>query len=576
VAPEARAPKLAPLPRMDVYGFDREDMQRALEKAREAKEFMKNDFKYEHDREALLEHSRMAAEQARHLSENQRMFTEDAKRMAAQTLAENRIHIEEARRLAENAMTDQRFYIEDAKRFAEDRAFGLFQGTPKPMPSMAPMPMPFRYSEDAFGVRPPAPWAQGDPADSLYKVGYEAHNRGDYRRAAQVFADLVQRFPQSSYVGDAMYWEAFDRYRLGSTEELRTAAKVLETMTARAATLRRRGNSDGDVQGLKARIYAELARRGDNDASAKLQREVAQAGGTLCDREDQAVRAEALSALAQIDPAAANPIFKKVFDRKDECSSQLRSNAVNILGRRTDAEAVTLLITVAKVDPNYDVRTQAIQFLPRLPGDAPVAALEEILKSDTASQIQRAVVRALRSSDNPKTRLGMRSLVNRKDVNRSLRIEAIRSFDKERASPEDIAWLRSVYPTAEDDQVRDAFINTIARYGGSENEQWVIGIARNVNETSQARSSAWSAVLRLNLPISDIIKLYDAADTRNTREQIINTLGNRNEPEATDKLIEIAKTRTDARSSISAINALQRKKDPRTLRLLADILEKQP
>jgi HEAT repeat protein len=249
---------------------------------------------------------------------------------------------------------------------------------------------------------------------------------------------------------------------------------------------------------------------------------------------------------------------------------------VNILGRRTDAEAVTLLITVAKVDPNYDVRTQAIQFLPRLPGDAPVAALEEILKSDTASQIQRAVVRALRSSDNPKTRLGMRSLVNRKDVNRSLRIEAIRSFDKERASPEDIAWLRSVYPTAEDDQVRDAFINTIARYGGSENEQWVIGIARNVNETSQARSSAWSAVLRLNLPISDIIKLYDAADTRNTREQIINTLGNRNEPEATDKLIEIAKTRTDARSSISAINALQRKKDPRTLRLLADILEKQP
>jgi hypothetical protein len=81
--------------------------------------------------------------------------------------------------------------------------------------------------------------------------------------------------------------------------------------------------------------------------------------------------------------------------------------------------------------------------------------------------------------------------------------------------------------------------------------------------------------MRFNLPITELSKLYDAADSRSTRDQLINALGSRNEPEATDKLVEIAKVRTDPRSVSAAINALQRKKnDPKALRALADLLEK--
>jgi len=46
---------------------------------------------------------------------------------------------------------------------------------------------------------PPAPWADADPADSLYRAGREARNREDFRRAAALFAEISRRFPKSEY-----------------------------------------------------------------------------------------------------------------------------------------------------------------------------------------------------------------------------------------------------------------------------------------------------------------------------------------------------------------------------------------
>jgi len=62
---------------------------------------------------------------------------------------------------------------------------------------------------------PPAPWADLDPADSLYRAGREALNREDFRRAAALFAEISRRFPKSEYAADAGYWRAYALYRSG-------------------------------------------------------------------------------------------------------------------------------------------------------------------------------------------------------------------------------------------------------------------------------------------------------------------------------------------------------------------------
>ena len=101
--------------------------------------------------------------------------------------------------------------------------------------------------------------------------------------------------------------------------------------------------------------------------------------------------------------------------------------------------------------------------------------------------------------------------------------------------------------------------------GGPENDKWVLSIAQNQNEPSQLRSMAISRLIRSNISIADLNKLYDSADSYNVRSQIINVLANRKEPEATDKLIDIVKNGTVVQLRTQAINALTRKNDPRSV-----------
>src|SRR5205823_13861691 len=69
-----------------------------------------------------------------------------------------------------------------------------------PMPAMAPFDAPmarsmFQLDSRADGFRehaPPAPWAQGDPADSLYRIARDAFNSGDYGRSARLFSEISQ------------------------------------------------------------------------------------------------------------------------------------------------------------------------------------------------------------------------------------------------------------------------------------------------------------------------------------------------------------------------------------------------
>ena len=438
---------------------------------------------------------------------------------------------------------------------------------------------------------PPAPWAQGDPADSLYRMAREALMRGDYGRAARLFSDLVQKYPKSVYFSNAQYYEALARYKVGTTDDLHEAARILEPLarttavstnsSAGAGTARswayvdsRRRADDSEIAALYARVNGVLAQRGDRDAAAKIDAISSRAGSASCDQEDIQVRTEALNALSQMDPASATPILRRVIERKDDCSASLRRSAVFMLGRRADADAASILIGVAKSDPNATVRVEAINFLPRMPGDAPLATLEDILRNDQDERIQRAAVRALMSSDNPKARATMRSLIDRKDAPVNLRIEAVNSLSGDRATTDDAAYLRSLYARAGDDRLKEAIIGAVSRMGGGENDQWVLGIVRNSNEPSALRSAALSRYSRSStVSIADLAKLYDSADSYDLRSRVVSILGSRKEPEATDKLIDIARNSTVVSLRKEAINALARKNDPRTTQLLLDIVD---
>ena len=424
---------------------------------------------------------------------------------------------------------------------------------------------------EGFATRPRSPWLQRDPADSMYKAAYELLNRGEWRRAASGFGSIPQRYPNSGYAPDALYWQAFALYRIGATEDLKAALVSLETLQKKFPSAK----TQGDAAALTTRIRGTLAARGDKVAERELRNTMSEQGQRTCDREDIAVRAEALRKLAETDPSSVAPTVKRVLARKDECSAPLRRQAVYVLGRWGDAEAPAMLRDVALNDPDGEVRRAAIQYLAQSPSDIAVNTLDEVLRTSTDDGVQRTAARALASNPNPRAKQAVRSLIERADAPERLRIEAVSGFENsERTTDEDAAYLRGVYPKIDNPRVKARIARVIGQLGGEQNDQWLLGLMRNNDEPLEVRTAALSRVASRNMSIGDAVKLYSTVADRQMREQLINVYGQRREPEATDKLLDIVKNDTDPNLRKSAINALMRKNDPRATKLLLEIIDK--
>lgn len=457
---------------------------------------------------------------------------------------------------------------------------------------------------------------QGTPEDSLYRVAREALNRGEYARASQLFQTFQERFPNARTAPAALYWRAFALYRAGSTDDLRRALTALETQRSRYPATA----EDADAATLRVRINGALAARGDQTAAAALR--AAGTQGTTCDREEMEVRAEALNALVQMDGGASGPILSRVLAQRDECSVTLRRRAVYILGRRNDAESASRLLDVARNDPDRSVRADAIALIGRMPGDQTIRQLEELFTSSTDERTQSAVFSALRSHSSPESRRLLRRFIERSDLSDGLRANAISALlggtsmvyttgqaqvagappggvadrrveyiapanvvalgnrttvvsgERSEATEEDAAFVRGLYPRQTSRVIKDAIISGVARMGGAANEQWLMQLVQNESEEMRYRSAALTRMRTQRYPIEDVVRLYDGVTDRQLRSSVITVLGAREEAAATDKLFEIARSGTDPQLRRQAIGALSRKKDPRTERLLLDLLER--
>ena len=423
-----------------------------------------------------------------------------------------------------------------------------------------------RFESRAQGPR--AAWAPSDPADSLYRLARESLNRGNYRRASELFREISSRYASSQYAPDALYWEAFALYRIGTTAELERAREVLQQQRARYADAYAR--SDG--ASLAQRVAGALAQRGDRSAITTVTNAAGQQ--PTCDKEELAVRVEALNALSSLDFASARPILERVLARHDECTVGLRKRAVFLIGKQADASAATLLSNVVRTEPNADVRGDAILWLSRVPGDQTVNMLDELLRNSTDERVQRTALRALAGHDSPRARQIVRATLERQDAPDKLREYALAALDGEKPNAEDAAFLRGLYPRMTNDRLKRAVVRRIGSMGGAENHAWLMSLARNNAEPMDMRAEALGRVGRSSdIAIRDLTGLYDQLAARELREHLISLYARRKEPEATDKLIEIAKTGTDPQLRRMAISALTRKNDPRTTQLLLEIIE---
>jgi tetratricopeptide (TPR) repeat protein len=430
---------------------------------------------------------------------------------------------------------------------------------------------------------PPAPWAVADPADSLYRLAREAMSRGDFRRAAEIFHRIPERYPQSAYAGQSMYFEAYSLYRSGGYEELDMARDRLMQLKQRYPTIAKK---DGDP--LLTRVCGELAKRGDEPCTASIG-SIAEGGndvtsgqtitvpgsqGKNCPSEDDENddRIIALQALLNMDAERAMPILQKVLARRDPCSAGLRRKAVFLVSQKRTDQTANILMRVARSDPDQEVREQAVFWLSQVPGST--GLLEEILKGNSDETIKEKALFSLSQQNEPRAQQILRDFAGRDNENSDLREKAI-FWLGQRRSGENTQFLRSLYSRLTDEDLKEKILFSLSQQRGAGNEQWLMDIALNPKEDIELRKKALFWAGQSGVAISEISTLYNRMSDTEMKEQIIFVLSQRqSDRTATDKLFDIAKNEKDPELRKKAIFWLGQSHDPRVQQFLIDLINR--
>ena len=439
---------------------------------------------------------------------------------------------------------------------------------------------------DAFDQQsaefPPAPWAKADPADSLYRLAREAMSRGDYKRAAEIFHRIPERYPQSAYVGQALYFEAYSLYRSGGDEDLSSARDRLTQLKQRFPAIAKK---DGDP--LLTRVCGELAKRGDESCAVSIDRKAqgdsdVTAGetriigqGRNCSPdadEDNDDRIAALNALLQMDAERAMPILKKVLARRDPCSVALRRKAVFLVSQKRTDETANILMSVARSDPDQETREQAVFWLSQVPGST--GLLEEILKGNGDENIKEKALFSLSQQSEPRAQQILRDFAGRDNENSDLREKAI-FWLGQRRSGENTQFLRSLYSRLTNEDLKEKILFSLSQQRGAGNEQWLMDIAVNPKEDIELRKKALFWAGQSGVAISEMSTLYNRMNDTEMKEQIIFVLSQRQSDRAAmDKLFDIAKNEKDAELRKKAIFWLGQSRDPRVQQFLMDLINR--
>jgi HEAT repeat protein len=430
---------------------------------------------------------------------------------------------------------------------------------------------------------PPVAWAKADPADSLYRLAREALSRGDYKRAAEIFHRIPERYPQSAYAGQALYYEAFALYRSGGDDDLAAARDRLNQLKQKFPAIAKKDGAQ-----LQTRVCGELAKRGDESCAASISttaegpdvtagetRTLPGSQGRSCSPdadEDSDDRIAALNALLQMDADRAMPILQKVLARRDACSVALRRKAVFLVSQKRTDQTANILMNVARSDPDQEVREQAVFWLSQVPGST--GLLEEILKGNSDENIKEKALFSLSQQNEPRAQQILRDFAVRESENSDLREKAI-FWLGQRRSTENTEFLRNLYSRLTNEDLREKILFSLSQQRGVGNEQWLMNIALNPKEDIELRKKALFWAGQSGVAIPELSKLYDRMSDSEMKEQVIFVLSQRqSDRTAMDKLFEIAKNEKDAELRKKAIFWLGQSRDPRVQQFLMDLINR--
>ena len=418
-----------------------------------------------------------------------------------------------------------------------------------------------------------------DSADAAFRRARSALNERDYERAVTLFNSLRTEYPQSRYLQQAMYYQAFALSRVATEASYRAALGILEEYRGRFPRER-----SGDVEQLSIRIQGLLARRGDSEAAAAVAATASElaptpgpalAGSVGYSRQSQAdddVRMQALNALLQMDAGNAIPILREVLANRDPARVAMRRRAVFLVAQKRIEGREEILLEAARNDPDLEVREQAVQWLSQVRTDQAVAALDSILQSSTERSLQEKAIVALSQHRSDRAGEILREYALREGADVDLRSQVIQWVGQRRGNTE---FLRQLYPMLDNPDLKERTLFALSQRRNEENAQFLMGIAMDESEDTRMRTRALFWMGQMRGVNQDLYTLYDRVDGREMKEQLISVYGQRRRDSlAVNQLISIVRNEADNELRSKAIFWLGQTRDPRAIEVLRELINR--
>lgn len=457
----------------------------------------------------------------------------------------------------------------------------------------------------ARGVQHAAPTAPYDPndpssvspqdeADSLYRAARAELRERNYQRSAELFGSLRSRFPNSSYVAQSMYWEAFALNRVGDEDALQRGLELLgeqerlypDDVSADARSLyvqmqgqlaRRGDRAAAEILAVQADAIDEAARRADArsdvaaERAAMLEGMARRQGYSRAQSEDD-VRMQALNALMHMDADAAIPILRRVLANRSADNVAMRRQAVFLVSQKRSVDREQILIDVVRNDPDAEVRSHAVFHLSQVRTPAAVAALDSILQFSEDRTLQERALFALSQHRSDEAANILRSYAERGDAPMELRGVAIQWLGQNRANT---TYLRTLYGQLVDSELKEKALFALSQSRDEASAQFLLEIALDQSESIEVRKRALFWVGQMRVATVQLYELYDRTTDTEMKEQLIFVYGQRGRnDEALDKLIDIVRNETDPHLRGRAIFWLGQTRNPRAIAVLEEIINR--
>jgi HEAT repeat protein len=245
-----------------------------------------------------------------------------------------------------------------------------------------------------------------------------------------------------------------------------------------------------------------------------------------------------------------------------------------MVAQTKEEERADILVRVASTDPSKEVRGEAIRWLSQVNTERAARALDSILFSPAAdADIWDKTLYALSQHRSAIAREALRHAAELPTVSTDLRVRAVYYIGQGRRNGDESDYLRALYGKTASPEIREAIIVAVANQKSPDRTAWLLGVARDRTQEIEPRKRALFYAGRGGAELKDLVAMYDElSGQKEMQEQLLYVYGQRRETEATDKLLQVAKSEKNPELRKKAIYWLGQRKDPRVKQFLIDLL----